>query len=436
MTESVAALAAFPDDEPAVTASAGTNALRDIRIHVITLNYHPEEIGIGPYSAEMAASFAAAGATVTVSSGKPFYPAWRIDPAFAGHRPHDRLRDGVAIRHHHIYVPTRPTGLKRIFHHLSFAAGILPHVLGIARRDRPDLIFMVAPSLISTVVGLLAARVSGARTWLHVQDFEVEAAFATGLLPGGLLKRLASAFERAVIRRCDRASSISPQMCAKLLEKGIAPDRVVEFRNWSDIAAIQPMAAPSPYRDEFAITTPYVALYSGNIANKQGIEILPRVARLLAYRTDLTFMICGDGPALANVRTAAIGLDNVRFAPLQPRGRLNELVGLADIHLLPQLAAAADLVLPSKLTNMLASGRPVVAGAEIGTALANEVEGAGLVVPPDDAQAWADAIEALLDDPDQAKAMGRKARHFAETRWAKDALLGAVQSRIATLVRG
>ena len=422
-------------DTDGLEGAAAPQTLRGLRIHVITLNYHPEEIGIGPYSTEMAASFAAAGASVSVSSGKPFYPAWRIDPTYAGHRPHDRVRDGVAIRHHHIYVPRKPGGLKRIFHHLSFAAGILPHVLRIAKRDRPDLIFMVAPSLIACPVGLYAARLSGARTWLHVQDFEVEAAFATGLLPVGL-QRLAAAFERAIISRCDRASSISPQMCAKLVEKGIAADRVVEFRNWSDISAIRPMATPSPYRAEFGITTPYVALYSGNIANKQGIEILPGVARLLQHRTDLTFMICGDGPALANVKTAAIGLANVRFAPLQPRERLNELVALADIHLLPQLAAAADLVLPSKLTNMLASGRPVIAGAAQGTALANEVEGAGLVVQPDDPQAWADAIEALLDDPDRARTMARNARTFAETRWAKDAQLGGVQDRIAALLGG
>ncbi|HET8612497.1 MAG TPA: glycosyltransferase, partial [Sphingomonas sp.] len=104
--------------------------------------------------------------------------------------------------------------------------------------------------------------------------------------------------------------------------------------------------------------------------------------------------------------------------------RLGELLGLADVHLLPQIVGAADLVLPSKLTNMLASGRPVVATAAPGTGLADEVEGCGIVTPPGDAAAFAAAIERLIDDPGERARLGRAARTRAEERWSRAGVLG------------
>jgi colanic acid biosynthesis glycosyl transferase WcaI len=101
---------------------------------------------------------------------------------------------------------------------------------------------------------------------------------------------------------------------------------------------------------------------------------------------------------------------------------------------MPQLATAADLLLPSKLTNMLASGRPVVATAASGTGLAHEVEGCGLVTPPGDAAAFAAAIERVLDNPEEARGFGRVARARAEDRWAKQPILDRAAARMALVL--
>lgn len=134
-------------------------------------------------------------------------------------------------------------------------------------------------------------------------------------------------------------------------------------------------------------------------------------------------MICGEGPNRDRLQARASGLPNVQFRDLQPKERLNELMGLATVHLLPQLASAADLVLPSKLTNMLASGRPVVATAAAGTGLAREVEGCGLVVQPEDAVEFASAIERLMDDEPLWTRSAAVGRARAEERWAKATIL-------------
>jgi colanic acid biosynthesis glycosyl transferase WcaI len=262
---------------------------------------------------------------------------------------------------------------------------------------------------------------------LHLQDFEVEAALATGLMKSGTAARMARWFEDRVLKSFHTVSSISPHMCLRLVEKGLDATRVVEFRNWADIDAVVPMPHPSRYREEWGITTPHVALYSGNIANKQGLETIVEVARRLASRPDLTFVICGEGPNASELRRRSEGLGNVRFFGLQPRERLGDLLNLATIHILPQIAEAADLVLPSKLTNMLASGRPVVAMARAGTGLAREVEGAGLLVQPGDAIELAGAIERLMDDPALHATLSGAARRRAVDRWSSKAILGNIE---------
>ena len=261
----------------------------------------------------------------------------------------------------------------------------------------------------------------------------MDIAVATGHLPRTRIRaRLLRWVERRALAG-DRVSSISPAMCARLAEKGISPDRITEFRNWArpDIGVTE---TPSSYRDEWNIDRPHVALYSGNIAAKQGIEIVAEAARLLAHRRDILFVICGNGPNRPALMTVAAACNSVVFFDLQPAERLSDLLSIATVHLLPQIADAADLVLPSKLPNMLASGRPVITTAEPWTGLAHEVEGCGLVTRPDDAAAFAAAIVRLIDDAPLRKALGTAAGARAAERWSKDAILTSFEGELCLLV--
>lgn len=101
---------------------------------------------------------------------------------------------------------------------------------------------------------------------------------------------------------------------------------------------------------------------------------------------------------------------------------------------MPQIADAADLLLPSKLTNMFASGRPIVATAARGTGLADEIKGAGIATPPSDAPKFARAIEQLLNDRELRAEMGKKARLIALTRWEKNSILTRFETRLRELL--
>lgn len=110
---------------------------------------------------------------------------------------------------------------------------------------------------------------------------------------------------------------------------------------------------------------------------------------------------------------------------------MNELLNLADIHVLPQRADVADLVMPSKLTGMLASGRPVIATAQEGTQVARVVaEAGGVCVAPDDAVALAEAIGNLASRPADRQSMGPAARSYAERALSIEAIMEKVVERM------
>lgn len=403
-----------------------------MKILVYGINYAPELTGIGRYTSDMAASLAAAGHDVRVVTAPPYYPAWQIAPGFSARRYATEQHDGVSIWRAPLWVPSRPKGAMRLLHLASFAASSLPVMI----RQlvwRPHAVLSIAPSLLNAPAGWLVARLSGAHAWLHVQDYEVDAAFQLGMLKGSWKKRLALWFERTLLRRFDTVSTISSKMIEHALNKGVPSQRVVHFANWVDTSSIHPLERRSRLRAELEIPEhATIVLYSGNMGAKQGLEVLGTAAVALSHRDDIVFVFCGDGPGRIALHTVCGAMKTCRFLPLQPVDKLNELLNLADIHVLPQRADAADLVMPSKLTGMLASGRAVIAMARTGTELHSTVAPRGVVVPPEELDPLVKAIESLAADPARRERLGRAGREFALAALSRDSVLGSFEHTLRT----
>ncbi|CAB3638234.1 glycosyltransferase WbuB [Paraburkholderia rhynchosiae] len=406
-----------------------------MKILIYGLNYAPELTGTGKYTAEMGVLLAGRGHEVRVVCAPPYYPEWRVSAGYASWRYRREERDGVTIWRAPLWVPSHPSGLKRMIHLASFAATSLP-LLAWQALWRPDAVVMIAPTLMCAPATLALARVTGASAWLHIQDYEVDAAFELGLLKGSRAARFARGIESLLLRRFDAVSSITRQMSARASAKGVELSKVVCLPNWVDVSAVFPLPRLSEYRSLLDIPDDQkVVLYSGNMGAKQGIETLAEAAASLAFRSDITFVFCGGGAARESLLKRCAALPNCIFLPLQPVDRLNELLNLADIHVLPQRADAADLVMPSKLTGMLASGRATIAMARRGTALQEAVHSRGVVVPPDNVRALVGAITALANDSARRAALGRAARDYAESALSPDSTISTFEERIGVLCR-
>lgn len=403
------------------------------------INFAPELTGIGKYTGEMAQWFAEQGHEVRVITAPPYYPAWKVSEGYQNAYVTEQS-NGVTVYRTPLWVPAQPNGVKRLVHLASFTLSSLPTLFK-QWFWKPDVVWTVEPALMCAPAAVAFAKLNGAKSWLHVQDYEVNAAFDMGLIKAKWLRGFVEACERWLMRCFDRVSSISGQMLKLARAKGMDEKKVISFPNWVDISAIQPLKDVSPYRKELKIgDDKIVALYSGNMGGKQGLEILAEVARIVAEQKNenIQFVFCGNGAGRADLEQACAGLRNVMFLDLQPFERLGELLGLADIHLLPQRADAADLVMPSKLTGMLASGKSVIATAEADTELGYVITHdaqCGLIVEPENAQSFANAILELSINSEQRRQLGINGRKYAEEKFSKEKILKKFEMDLTQLIK-
>jgi colanic acid biosynthesis glycosyl transferase WcaI len=370
------------------------------RVLIYGMNYPPEFAGVGRYTGEIGEYLSEMGHDVIMVTALPHYPAWQVMPPYRNGAYYSERQGRVKVIRCPLILHKRVRGIWRLVAPLSFAVTSAPIAFWQILRQRPQTVLCIVPTLFTAPIAIIAARLVGARTVLHVQDLEVDASFAVGHLgQKPWLKKIAYAFERLVLRGFDRVITLSGRMAERLAEKNIPADRIATLRNWVDLDHLKPLERQSPYRREYGIAdSDCVVLYSGTLGVKQGFDYLLEAAAQLANRTDILFLIAGEGPAKSDLTQRYGQLPNVRFLPFQPYARLSEFLGVADLHVLPQAADAADLVLPSKLGGMLASGRRILVTAAAGTELAHFLEGAAIIVPPGDATALRKEILRAAED--------------------------------------
>ena len=403
-----------------------------MRVLIYGLNYAPEPVGIGKYTGELGGWLAKRGHQVRVITAPPYFPQWHAE----GNRYRQERLEGAMVWRCPLWVPRRPNGITRLLHLASFAVSSLPVVLW-QWRWRPDLIICVAPALFSAPGALLLKRMCGTRTqaWLHIQDYELDAAFELGLLKGRRVRATAERLERWLLQSFQRVSSISEAMRERAISKGVRKECAELLPNWVDLNLIYPHSERqrlnNPYRQELGIKgEELVLLYSGSMNKKQGLELLAQALEILRDRKDIVWVIGGEGPGKAAIVEATQHLPQVLHVDLQPSDRMNDWLNLADIHLLPQKKAAADLVLPSKVLGILASGRTMVAACPADTTLGELAEHTGRRVNPGDAVALAKTIAELGDNEEERRVLGKKARRIAEENYGVNYVLGKFEECI------
>jgi colanic acid biosynthesis glycosyl transferase WcaI len=366
------------------------------KILIYGINYAPELIGVGRFTGDIGAHLAERGHDICVVAAPPHYPGWRVPAPFSAWRFTREMRDGVQVLRCPLLLRVDMRGIWRLLAPLSFALTSGPVALWQILKERPSLVLCIEPTLFIAPVALFAKAV-GARVILHVQDLEIDAAFAVGHLKGEGLKGLVLRAESWLLRRFTSVITISGQMRQKLIAKGVEPSRIDVVRNWVDLGQIKPLEGPNGFRRELNLSDDdFVVLYAGNVGAKQSLDVVLEAARLLAGKSQAHFVIAGDGPEKQRLMREYGHLPSVHFLPLQPESRLCELLNLADLHVLPQSQGAADLVLPSKLGGMLASGKPVLATADIGTELFEVLDGTAILAPAGDSEAMAAEIAHLV----------------------------------------
>jgi colanic acid biosynthesis glycosyl transferase WcaI len=410
-----------------------------LKILIHGINYAPEQIGIGKYTGDMAAWLAQQGHIVRVVTAPPYYPDWRVQRPYKAWEYRRERINGVNVFRCPLWVPRSPSGLTRVIHLASFAFFSFPVMLWHVWW-RPDVVLAIEPPFFCAPQAWLTARLSGAKAWLHIQDFEVTAFFGLGFSSASALKRMVVALEAWMMRRFDRVSSISKSMTERLARLRVPGEKVFLFPNWVDTDHICPDSKGRNFRVEWDLAgSRKIALYAGNMGNKQGLEtVLDAAEKMAVTHPEVIFLLVGEGAAKSGLEEQARnrGLRNVLFKPLQPLAGLPSLLAMADLHLVVQKRGAADAVMPSKLTGILSVGGQALITADPETELGRLVldnPGMAFLVEPENASALAEAIARVLASSKNTNGINRVARAYAEKYLGIKAVLNNFEQELLKL---
>ncbi|MCW3467880.1 WcaI family glycosyltransferase [Chitinophaga nivalis] len=404
------------------------------RILLISCNYAPEPNGTGKYNGEMINWLAANGYDCTVITTCPYYPEWKVQPPYDKNKYRYRKEaagDHVTIYRCPQYVPTKPSGKMRMLQDFSFTLSAGWKLIQLLTRSRFDIVITVVPSFHLGLLAVLYKKLRHARFLYHIQDMQIEAARDLQMIRSRWLLSRLFRIEQYIFRQADTITSISDGMIRKIQQKAGKPIQLLP--NWVDIQRYHPLDDRDTLKKAYGFhTTDKVVLYSGAIGEKQGLEAILHAARALREQAQLKFLICGSGPYQARLHALAHSwqLNNISFLPLQPAAHFNRFLNMADVHLVIQKGHAADLVMPSKLTTIMAVGGLALITANEGTSLHTLVQQheIGMLVKADDQQQLNEGILRAVHTPPPH--IARNARRYAENHLSVEKIMSDFTSLI------
>src|SRR5450432_319426 len=393
------------------------------RILVLSSNYYPEPTGIGKFNGEMIEWLSRNGYDCGIITTFPYYPYWKtqfpyINKIFRYKTETVSTPDRGDIKIYRCphYVPAIPLGKKRVFSDLTFFISAFLRLISIMLFGRKyDYVISVAPPFQLGLLGLMYKTFRRAKLIYHIQDLQIDAAYELGMIKGKKMLKVMLTFERFIIKKSAYVSSISEAMIKKIkLKYG---REVILFPNWVDTNAFHPLSNQEDIRKEFNFSkADKIILYSGAIGEKQGLKTLLYSAKDLISHEEIKIVICGSGPYKEKLVELAnqLELRNVIFMPLQPKDKFNRFLNMADLHLVLQKSNVNDLLMPSKLTNILAVSGLALVTSEPKTSLFSLIKkhNIGLLVEPENQYSLTEAI--LNAVKGTYKDLKANARKFAE----------------------
>ncbi len=381
-----------------------------MRVTVVGINYHPETTGIGPFNTGLC-EYLAKDHEVEMISTFSYYPLWKKIPEEEKLLFRTDEIKSVKVHRGWHYVPAVATAIKRMVHELTFIGS---SVLRALFSKRPDVYVVVAPPLLSGLAIGFIARLKGRPVLFHIQDLQPDAAVWLGMLTQGWLIKTLYWFEALTYRWMNVVSGITPAMVSVLLDKNLPRQKVKLLPNWIPISrdaerpARRTDSAMSVRRNLGIADETFLAVYSGNLGSKQGLDVLLDAALELKKRaipaSKITLMICGDGAEKVRLTEKAneLGLENLVFNPLLPYADYQALLTSIDISLVTQVLGSGKAFFPSKVLSILAAGCPVLAVCDDESPLHESLgeANAGVSAHPEEPAAIVDQLERLASDPE------------------------------------
>ena len=394
-----------------------------MRILLPIIQFPPDVNPTGLLMAQLCEGLTACGHEVSVITGFPHYENFRVWDEYRGKLVQRGRYGDMDVVRLYVYAPGKKSMVNRLLSYVSYNA--LATVVGAISRDRWDVVLCPNGSFFTGLSAWFLEKIKSAPFIYNVQDLYPDVPIRAGQLRNPYAIAALTSMENFMYRKAAHITVITPAIRENLLAKRVPAEKISVIPNFVDTDFIRPLPRENHFSREHELSDKFVVTYAGNLGYVYDLETMLDAAALLSSRKDILFLIVGNGVAKAGLENRAhdLKLENVRFMPFQPRESLPWLRASSDIQVSLYKNGAANDSFPSKIYEIMASGRPLLASSEAESGVEHAVKTAqcGLCVKPANPGELAEAILTLSHDSSMRESMGRRGRQYAEENHSKNA---------------
>jgi colanic acid biosynthesis glycosyl transferase WcaI len=383
-----------------------------LHILVVTSNYWPEPTGIAIYTTDLTSYLSSQGHHVSVITGLPHYPWWKIPPKFAHLGEGISTHHGVSVFRANHLVPPKMNALMRMRFETSLWWN-LRRVSKVMVRNEFDMVIACIPTVAAGLVGKRIARTLRIPFGLIVQDLSGAGAKQSGLRGGAVISKIANLVENKALHGADALVVVSPSMRDAVAALGVPAKRISQITNYSARAVAK--VDKNSSRTKFGWSTDdFVVIHTGNMGAKQDLENVVRAADALAIDSRIKIYLVGHGNQETNLKFLCLGKKNIFVMAAVADEDYSYLLSAADLLLVNERTTQMEMSLPSKLTSYLYSERPVLAAVPRGGATWKFLDGVAELVEAADPKALAKKIEELSHNQIRLDELAKLGSEFAK----------------------
>ncbi len=375
----------------------------------------------------------AQGNDVEVITGFPNYPGGKLYPNYRIRWLTREVMDGIRVNRVPLYPSHSGSALGRVFNYLSFA--ISSCIFGLLGVRRPDVIYAYHPPLTTAVSAAVISAFRRAPFVVDVNDLWPDSLAATGMVSNRFALTVVDRVCQWVYKRAARVVVGAPGTGARLIERGVPPEKIEVIYNWSDEQALR--LPETSDASDFGMAGRFNVVFAGNMGKAQALDAVIRAAgRVASSAPRVQFVFVGGGVEVENLRVLAgtQRATNVRFLPRMPMNEVGKVLAAADV-LLVHLKddALFEITIPSKTQAYMCVGKPVLMGVRGDAARLVLAAGAGRLAVPEDEESIAEAVTTMAQEPPGVLAdMGSRGAAF----YTRELSLASGTDKFLKLFRG
>jgi glycosyltransferase involved in cell wall biosynthesis len=363
------------------------------------------------------------GHNVQVITCFPNHPTGTLYPGYKEGLYTRESLDGIEVHRHWTYITPNKGFLKKTIGHVSYLPSAV--LLSNMRLNCPQVAVGSSPTFFAAIAAAVAGIQYKIPFVMEVRDLWPAIFVDLGVLRNQMLIKILERLELTLYRKATRIVTVTKAFRHNLLERGIPAEKVHTIPNGADVDFWKPDGTSGDLGRELGLEGCFVVLYIGAHGISHALARILDAAVQLKNQPDIRFVFVGEGAEKAELLREAgeLRLGNVLFHDPMDKDGVRMFYSLADVCLVPlRNIPLFDSFIPSKMFEIMAMGKPIVASLRGEAAAILEQSGSAIVVPPEDSTAVAQAVLHLHKRREEAIKMGQRGRGFVVRHYSRQYL--------------